>query len=113
MEYRLVNNEYHLYNDGKFILNAGNEVSVSYTYTSDRKSVVYKHGSYDQVKELHDDFINRMLVLNDITGVTCFDTSDCYIISDAFELEELNKMLSICDYIGRIHEKYNIVKVVH
>lgn len=113
MEYRLINDEYHLYSDGKFILNAGTEVSVSYTYTSDRRAVIYKHGAYNQVKELHDDFINRMSALNDITGVTYFDTSDCYMISGAFELEELNKMLSICDYIGRIHEKYNIGKVVH
>lgn len=112
MEYKLENNEYHLYNNGEFILNAGNEVSISYTYSNKdkerRMAVLFKHGSLIEVKKRHDDFINRMMALNESMKEDVFDTSEQYMITGKFDLEDLNKALSICDYIGIIHEKYII-----
>lgn len=113
MHYELVNEEYHLYNGGELILNAGKEVSISYTYSEDDNerngftAVLYKHGSNEKVLELHNDFIARMSKLNKECNKEVFDVSEQYMITGKFDLEELNKVLSICDYIGKVHK--NIV----
>ena len=108
MKYELFNGEYHLFNNGEFILNAGSAVSFSYTYEIDednkKTAVIYKHGHYDRVLELHNQFVILMNQNNIKNKSILFDVDIQFMMTISPSIDELDKLLSCTGYIAKYHE---------
>lgn len=110
--YYEINNDgdYELYSNGELIYNVGKEVSISYSFEKEDgvvRSVLYKHGSPKLVKLCHDDYLNKLKEANKDNESSVIDEmiKAQYLMTGRFDLEELNKCLSICDYIGSLHQQ--------
>lgn len=65
-----------------------------------RDNVLLKHGLPDVVQASYTQMIDTLTA----QGQTAF-AHDLVVIQGRFALEDLNKTVSICDYIGRLYKK--------
>lgn len=82
---------------GDLRVNAGPEVAICFDKAA---SVLLKHGHPDRVTAYANQARQAYLNAGFIHGA-----EDLVVITGAFDLEELNKVVSICDYIGRFYQK--------
>lgn len=90
--------------DGKYVLSLGDkrievgpEVAICFDSAA---SVLLKHGNPVMVQGYHT--AARQAYLS--VGLTDM-AEDLVCITGAFDLDDLNKVVSICDYIGRFYQK--------
>lgn len=80
---------------------ASKEISLLYSVGEDGRSVLHKHGSPAGVQRHFD----RMRTAYVAAGFTDLASELRMITSDRLPVEELNKCLDICDYLGRMVRK--------
>lgn len=77
------------------------EIAILYSLTEGGRSVLHKHGSPANVQRHFD----RMRTAFVAAGFTDMASELRMITSDKLPVEELNKCLDICDYVGRMVRK--------
>lgn len=106
-------NEYLICDGDTVIHRFDGELGVSYNYWKDSngesRGFLYKYGASDDVKDIHDEMISKLDVIKKTAGSHFSKTAadmieQSYYVSGHFDLEELNKCLSISDYVVRLHE---------
>ncbi len=112
--YKCINGIYSLYNGGELIYDVGEEVSLSYVYWEDEdgtpRGFINKHGSLDMVKNYHDVSIDQIKLgtesSDELMSAVSLDMLNSYhLISGKFNLEDLNRFVSIGDSIARWHKE--------
>ncbi|MBM25401.1 MAG: hypothetical protein CL760_06880 [Chloroflexi bacterium] len=93
-------------------INVGKEVGLSYTYWRDEngkaRGFLYKHGNREDTLTVHNITIEQYKKVSEdeTIGETALKMlQESYFVSGAFDIEELNKCLSISDYVVQMHEK--------
>lgn len=112
LSYKLKDGIYSLYDGESLIKVIGEEIGISYVFWEDDTGVrgfINKHGDLDLTKNYHEQMIECYKGViekeNSLSMVAEDSLREMYYISGKFDLEELNKFLSISDYIARWHKK--------
>lgn len=108
--YELKNGIYELHNSDGKVKDIGEEVAISYSYElveGKTRSVLYKHGSSSDVYAHHNVYLESLKKLNENNKSKVIEDmiKNQYVIVGKLNIEDLNKCLEICDYIGKVHEK--------
>jgi len=96
--------DYLLIDDNGDTIDRMDEVSVCFDKTD---SVLLKHGDPKKVYKYYEETRRKIALLNDFDGGMLFDI--CFI-QGRFPVEEVNKCLDICDYVGIFYKKMIGVK---
>lgn len=95
-EYKKEGKEYVLLCDGEEI-DRTKEIAISYDDTQ-QGTVLLKHGDAARVQAWHDNYIKKVRD----AGLSDAVNSLKIIRSAELPVEELNKCLQVCDYVGRM-----------
>lgn len=97
-EYECIDGEYFLHH-GEGCTPIGKEVSICFDYTSDGCAVLLKHGRQDIVESCYNNMIEVYKKHNMHNLVETI-----YMITDKIPVGELNKIISISDYVGKYYQ---------
>jgi hypothetical protein len=94
--YALENGRYAFYLDGERLFET-EEVAILFDKSA---NTVLKHGRPDLVDGLAQK-MRKAYLANGFVDIA----NDCVVIQGKFDLEDLNKTVRICDYIGKLYKK--------
>jgi hypothetical protein len=100
---------HYTYEDGHYVLHGGpqamrsadlrfKEVAIIYSETPGAGTVLHKHGNAEWVQEAYDAMVTRYRA----AGLGDMANELKIIRTTKLPVSELNKCISICDYVGRM-----------
>lgn len=91
--------DFTLVNDNGDVIDRMDEIGICF---DKRDSVLLKHGQPERVHKYYQEIKEKIAPINEYEDEILFDI--CFI-SGKFPVEEINKCLDICDYVGTFYKK--------